>query len=182
MTNEATMNLTVPFLSVYVCPLFVVLAIVPAARSFADPAAEQPAEDESACQLNIAGGFIEKLTLASKTSGDLEFGHPGSSLTLPAGQYGVRALILEGGFFSFGHPAADDYWFTLASNAPYELKAGAPLKLNVQATRRGSVLTLDYTLNDASGRKYVDTKRAELPAFTVYKDGEKVGSGSFEYG
>ena len=182
MTNVATMNRTTPLHSVYVCPLLVVLAVVPGRQSLADPATEQPAEDGTACQLNIAGGFIEKLTLANKTGVPFEFDHPGPSLTLPAGQYCVRALVLEGGFYGFGNPAADEYWFTLGPNAAYELRAGAPLRLNVQATRRGSVLTLDYTLNDASGRKYVDTERAELPTFTVYRDGEKAGSGSFEYG
>jgi hypothetical protein len=143
---------------------------------------EQSVEDGAPCQLNINGGHIEKLALANKTGRVLEFDHPGSSMTLPAGQYRVRRVELKGGFSGFGQPTAEDLWFTLAPDKPYELEVGAPLTLSVDATRQGSRLTLDYTLNDASGRKYIDSQRAELPTFTVYKGDKKVGSGSFEYG
>ena len=176
------MNCTASLYPVFVCPLLVVLTIVPAGLRSAEPATEQPADDGTPCQLNINGGHIEKLTLASKTGRVFEFDHPGSSVTLPAGQYRVRRVELKGGYSGFGQPTAEDYWFTLAPDKPHELEVGAPLTLSVEATRRGSRLTLDYALNDASGRKYIDSQRAELPAFTVYKGEEKVGSGSFEYG
>jgi len=175
------MNRTALFHPVFVYPLFV-LVIVTRGLSSAELAAEQSDEDGTLCQLNINGGYIEKLELLNKTGRVCEFERPGSSVTLPAGQYRVRRVGLKGGFAGFGQPTAEDTWFTLAPGKPYELKVGAPLTLSVEATRRGSHLTLNYTLNDASGRKYIDTQSAELPAFAIYSGDRKVGSGSFEYG
>lgn len=175
------MNRTALFHPVFVYPLFA-LVIVTRGLSSAELAAEQSEEDGAVCQLDINGGHIEKLELLNKTGRVFEFDHPGSSVTLPAGQYRVRRVGLKGGFVGFGQMTADDIWFTLEPDKPHELKVGAPLTLGVEATRRGSCLTLDYALNDASGRKYVDAQSAELPAFAIYSGDKKVGSGSFEYG
>ena len=55
---------------------------------------------------------------------------------------------------------------------------------NVRVQRVGRLLKLDYDLVDAAGRKYVQRgiSGAVPPKFTVYKDGQSIGSGSFEYG
>ncbi len=176
------MNRTTWFYPILVCPLLAALAMIPAGLSSAEPEAEQSADDGAPCQLNINGGHIERLELASKTGRVFEFDHPGSNVTLPPGQYRVRSVGLKGAFAGFGQPSEEDFWFTLAPDKPYELKVGAPLMLSVEATRRGSRLTLDYALNDVSGRRYIATQSPDLPAFTVYNGDEKVGSGSFEYG
>lgn len=176
------MNRTAPLHPILVCPLLAVLAVIPAGLRAAEATTEQSADDGTPCQLNVNGAYVERLELTSKTGRVFEFEHPGSSVTLSEGQYRVRRVVLKGGFAGFGQPIEEDNWFTLAPDRPHELKVGAPLTLSVEATRRGSRLTLDYALRDASGRRYIATQSPDLPAFTVYNGDEKAGSGSFEYG
>jgi hypothetical protein len=53
----------------------------------------------------------------------------------------------------------------------------------VQFQRAGRILTFDFQLVDAQGRRHPPGERRGLPpTFTVYKDGEPIGTGSFEYG
>jgi hypothetical protein len=159
-----------------------VLAIIPAVGSSAEPATQQPAADAATAELNIKGTLIEKLVLVNKSNRVFEIERPPSTLSLASGQYYVREVHLEGGYFGYGLPATDENWFTLAPEQPYELNIGAPLTLNVKTSRLFRTLTLDYELNDASGRKYSDRERSELPKFTVYRGDREIASGSFEYG
>jgi hypothetical protein len=53
----------------------------------------------------------------------------------------------------------------------------------VQVQRAGRVLTLDFQLVDDQGHRHPPGERRGLPpTFTVYKDGQSIGTGSFEYG
>jgi hypothetical protein len=54
----------------------------------------------------------------------------------------------------------------------------APIK--IKATRQGRVLHLDCQLGPSLRNRRSDWRNP--PTFTVYKDGEEVGSGTFEYG
>ena len=58
------------------------------------------------------------------------------------------------------------------------------LSPQVQVQRAGRILTLDFQLVDAQGRRHPPGResRSTPPTFNVYKDGQPIGSGSFEYG
>ena len=63
---------------------------------------------------------------------------------------------------------------------------GASLLPQVTVRRHGKYLEMNCDVVDAGGRRYVwrgDTMtRPDPPSFTVYKDDQVLGSGSFEYG
>jgi hypothetical protein len=132
-------------------------------------------------QLNIDGKFVETLTLETE-QGDLrEIENPGPSWSLPQGRYCVREVHLRGGYHCYCYPAAEEGWFTLTSEEPYQLKVGAPLTPKVRVARSFRSLELDYELLDAGGRNYAGPG-PEVPQFAVYSGDRKIGSGSFDYG
>jgi hypothetical protein len=109
---------------------------------------------------------------------------PGNSLWLPPGRYWVEQVELEGGYESSSNYSRDDGWFELAPGRPHQLVVGAPLSPQVSVTRHGRFLEMDYGLVDAAGRSYTwsSGRRPAPPEFTVYRNDEVLGSGSFEYG
>ena len=55
--------------------------------------------------------------------------------------------------------------------------------VKLQVTREGRLLTMDYQLVDAQGRRCIDRKSmATSPRFTIRQAGQEIGSGAFEYG
>lgn len=141
-----------------------------------------------ACELDIAGSHIDRLTLENQNGHIRHIASPGPRLSLPAGKYCVRQVNLEGGYQFIGSSDGEPRWFTLARRftltpeSPYQLKVGAPLKPSVRATRWGRFLRLDYQLVDAGRRPYRSEQRTNPPRFTVYRGDREIGSGSFEYG
>ena len=84
-------------------------------------------------------------------------------------------------------PGQRQDWFEVTPAGSNELVVGAPLYPTATASRHGGFVRLNYDTVDGVGRGYRKTvdRMAEMPpppTFTVYKDGEEIGSGSFEYG
>ncbi len=74
-----------------------------------------------------------------------------------------------------------------AARTPGEPQMHKQLTPQVQVTRAGRLLNLDYQLVDASGRSRADELRQQQqrntpPRFTVWQGGREIGSGTFEYG
>jgi hypothetical protein len=147
------------------------------------------------CELKIEGHSILSLTLLGGTAvpGDgaenlagQKHVRPGKSLWLPAGRYWVERVELEGDYESSSDYARDDGWFELAPGKPHQLVIGAPLSPRATVTRHGKFLEMSYDLVDAAGRGYRLSsgagQRPVPPRFTVYKNDEVLGAGSFEYG
>ena len=162
------------------CVALVVLLVV------ATPA--KAGADGVACELKIRGHSIVRLMLVEKTrhSGVL-FDKPGESVQLPSGEYRVEQVELEDGYALDSQPGQRQDWFEVTSAGPNELVVGAPLYPTATATRHGGFVQLDYDTVDAAGRSYRKTAgrtpgMPPPPTFTVYKDGDEIGSGSFEYG
>jgi hypothetical protein len=149
-------------------------------EAVADPASAEPAM----CRLRIEGRAIERLTLADEHERVTAVPQPGESVSLPAGRYRVQEVDLTGGFQCAMYAAGPDEWVQLAADQTPVLKLGAPLTPQVRVKRVGRLLKLDYELVDAAGRKYVQrgVAGAVPPTFTVSKDGQTLGTGSFEYG
>ena len=145
--------------------------------------------DEASCELTIQGHSIVRLTLVEKTGkSGAQFEKPGESIQLPAGEYRVELVVLEDGYVLEPQPGQRQDWFEVTPAGPNELVVGAPLYPTATAIRRGGFIQLDYDTVDGAGRSYSKTLDSStagmppLPTFTVYKDGEEIGSGSFEYG
>lgn len=137
--------------------------------------------DETLCELTIWGSAIERLELSSSTGRVVELDRPAETVTLPAGEFRVSAVDLRGGFYGLG-PVTEASWFQLTPDKPVEIEVGAPLELQVKTGRRGRMLTVDYDLTDAAGCRYHGSRTDTPPTFSVFKDGQEIGSGSFEYG
>jgi hypothetical protein len=133
-------------------------------------------------QLNIEGKSITNVTLVDDRNQTLEFPRPGPTVSLPAGKYRLQEVQLQDGFRCYQYGLSEDEWFRISTERPHQVRLGVPLKPTIKATRQGRLLKLGYELLDADGRNYTNQQRVNPPQFTVYKDGEEIGSGSFEYG
>ena len=108
-------------------------------------------------------------------------------LQIPAGVYRLESVELEDGYELRRGVGQRHDWFEVTPTGSNELLVGAPLYPTATATRHGGFVKLDYDTVDAAGRSYRQTASRTLeapppPTFTVYKDGQEIGSGSFEYG
>ena len=131
-------------------------------------------------ELIVEGELIESLTVTGKAGDSRTINRPGASVSLPAGQYSIQEIQLEGGFRCVVPRTAET--FTVSPDEPCRLKAGAPLTPGVTFKRSGKMLTLDYELVDAAGRNYRRTGRSlDPPRFAVYQGEREIGSGTFEY-
>jgi hypothetical protein len=141
------------------------------------------------CEIKIQGGYIERLVLSHKNQNrpenDITFDRPGQSMQLPAGEYHVKQIHLQGGYTcdlpiipGISGPNAERYgWFTLNSTEPYVLHIGPPLKPDIFVFRTGQILRFSYSLLDQEGRNYTNKECNILPSFTVFRNGEVIGSG-----
>jgi hypothetical protein len=140
-----------------------------------------PAARASDGELRIEGELIKSLTVVNEAGDSRTINRPGASVSLPAGQYTIYQIELDGGAHC-SYPRESPS-FTISPDKPCRLKAGAPLKPGVTFKRSGKILTLDYKLLDAAGRNYRASGRsADPPRFVVYQGEREIGSGTFEYG
>ncbi len=137
-------------------------------------------------ELKIHGHSIVRLTLVGKTAlTGARFDKPGETVELPAGEYRIESVELEDGHVLTMQPGQRQDWFQVTPEGPNELVVGAPLFPTVSASRHGGFVQLQYSTVDGAGRTYTKARDAMAdtpPTFTVYKGGEEIGSGSFEYG
>jgi hypothetical protein len=139
--------------------------------------------EPAAYPLRIEGRAIQQLTLANENEEVTALSQPGERVSLPAGKYYVREVELTGGFRCYAFGAGADDWVQVAADQTPVLKVGPPLTPQVHVQRAGRLLKLDYQLLDAADRNYVQrNSESDPPRFTVFKDGQPLGSGSFEYG
>jgi hypothetical protein len=163
-----------------VCLISPVRGAVPETQ---DTAADGPASKPAVCQLRIEGRGIERLVLADESQATTEFARPDASVPLPAGRYFVREVELTNGFRCYAWIGGEEDWIQVAADPAPVVKVGAPLTPKVDVKRAGRLLTLDYELVDAAGRRYTPKNDAAAPPqFTILKNGQIIGSGSFEYG
>ncbi len=144
-------------------------------------AKEPPAGDASNGELRIEGKLIESLTVINKAGDSRTINRPGASVSLPADQYSIQQIQLEGGYIC-SYPATAES-FSVTGDQPCKLQAGAPLTPGLTLERSGKIVELDYGLVDAAGRKYRGGRSPlDPPRFTVHRGDREIGSGTFEYG
>ena len=172
--------------AVWIVP--VVLGLVAASVTHAaEPPRPASAGDSRNGTLQIAGKGIEKLVLSGPRPGqEQELNRPGPTVSLPAGLYTVKEIVLQGGFEGRRpvRPGSfpDVYQFTIAAGQSHRLEIGTPLTSTVTVKRRGSVLRLDYAMVAVGGWMYFPRGREDPPRVNIYQGDELVGSGSFKYG
>jgi len=138
-------------------------------------------EDSAMGELKLEGKHIQQLVLQSRDGKRESFDKPGESITLPAGEYRLREVHLEGGYVSRVQIVPDD-WVTADKDKPAVLKVGAPLKQTVKVQRQRNLLVLNYELLGVGGESYTHRDRSKRPQFTVYKGTKKITTRKFEYG
>ena len=151
------------------------------------------------CLLLLEGKHVEKLVLRDKQGKITELAHPAARVTLPAGEYQIEAIEVEGGYamhwsYEPYSPQPPAFWpppsnrlLVLAPDKPCQPKIGMPLKPEISAKRIGRLINVTCPwLRDGDGRSYIAARSSPtLPKFTVYqgdRDITATGSGSLEFG
>lgn len=151
-------------------------------------------------ELKLQGRAIKSVTLIKAVntsrgvSGPLsgkKYENPEQSLKLAPGRYRVKEVQLEGGFAATRILAQEDDWFEVEPGDACRLKIGVPLSPRVSVNRHGQYLKMEYTLIGSGGREYrsvnhpsssATSSGISQPRFSVYQDGQLLGSAAFEYG
>lgn len=150
--------------------------------------------------LILKGRKVKKLVLSDRQGKLWTFDEPGDRVSLPVGEYRIRALEVAGGFCLVWDPSdvvesakavwppPDNRRLTIRPGQPCQADFGMPLKLHIvtNAHRVGRLIDASFskTIADQGGRFYSCTKNA-VPKFAVYKGGRDItdlGVGSLEYG
>jgi hypothetical protein len=156
---------------------------------------EKPAD----CRLILEGRHVDKLVLSNKQGKLIELVRPGACVLLPAGDYQVEEIEVEGGYYinwpleprssepPSHWPPASNRLLRLRPETPCRPNIGMPLKPEITAKRVGRLVKVRYSacLMDGGGRGYLPRERDLLPQFAVYqgeRDITATGAGSLEYG
>ncbi|MHC4693088.1 MAG: hypothetical protein ACYS67_10135 [Planctomycetota bacterium] len=129
-------------------------------------------------ELKLEGKHIQQIIFVDRERKREKYNNPGESIKLPAGEYQLLEVHLEGGYVSNSFSR----WTTVDKDKPNVLKVGAPLKQSVRVQRRRNLLVLDYELFGVGGHKYVQARRGTPPQFAIYRGDKKIASGKFEFG
>ncbi len=174
-------------------------SILPAPALAADVVAQRPAKKPADCLLILEGKHIEKLVLRNKQGKIVELVRPAARVTLPAGEYQVDVIEVEGGYaanWSLGpySPQSPSHWpppnnrlLVLSPDKPCQPNIGTPLKPEITAERVGRLIKVNYIpwLRDGGGRTYMTLQSSHNPTFAVYQGDRDItasGAGSLEFG
>lgn len=173
------------------------LAVLTAFVAAGEPSKMKPVSGSTGL-LNLEGQAIQRMVLVRKgvenPSGPrnlIVLDRPGRSVSVPAGEYWLQAVELDGDYSCFLPRQIGDWftgeerdgeWLAISPEKPCWLKIGGPLKPTVLAIRQGRAVEFGCPLFDANGRQYERRNTKSPPRFTISCDGQVVASGSFEYG
>lgn len=137
-------------------------------------------------ELKITGQFVQRVILAGGPF-LVVLDQPAASVQVPAGSYNQPDIALEqngAAAYCVSSPSQTGRRISVSANTPAVLNVGGPLTNSVTVSREGRDLDLDYMLVGAGGESYKMATNGlpKPPAFAVYKDDKKIGSGEFEYG
>ncbi len=139
-------------------------------------------------ELLVQGQFIDRMILRND--------EPTSPFTAVLDSAGLHARIPAGSYYLFGvclkhngTAAFRTYWrrqplkVTIPPGATTNLAAGGPLTNWAVIEKHERALSIDYELRGADGTYRLATNDRANPArFAVYRAGEKLASGNFQYG
>jgi hypothetical protein len=142
------------------------------------------AEESPRGDLKIEGQHISRILLDGG-EGDShieELTDPCGTVKVPVGTYRVQRVELQGGYMSLSGGTGELTKIAVTEDIPEVLKLGSPLRQEVQVTRQGRLLILNYKLLGIGGEAYRSTSTVKPPRFTVYRGDKAIASGQFEYG
>ncbi len=131
----------------------------------------------------VEGSHIERLRLDNETH-CVVIDRPGdSTLTVPAGSYHSGLVLVAAVDSSAVFLAASRYTQVTAGRST-TVRIGGPLNHTVAVRRSFGTLQFDYKLVGVGGQEYSQRpfNYESGPTVSVHRNGEKVHSGSFEYG
>jgi hypothetical protein len=133
-------------------------------------------------ELELSGEFLSYAVLRDTNGYTAVLHEAPGTIKVPQGVYTVAAVWLKKGVteaFRVGTPPA----VVKATNTTH-LLLGGPLTNWVTLERQGRKLAMSYQLKGADGESYrlARQDREKPPEFTVYRGGQKVLSGKFEFG
>jgi hypothetical protein len=142
------------------------------------------AEESPRGDLKIEGTHISRILLdgGEGEAHTEELTDPCGTVKVPVGTYRVQRVELRGGYMSLSGGTGELKRIAITEDIPEVLKLGGPLRQEVQATRQGRLLILNYKLLGIGGEAYRSTSSGRPPRFTVYKGDRAIGSGQLEYG
>lgn len=137
---------------------------------FAQTPPTAPGASQTTGRLILQGDAVECLVLAKHGSGPvpdpanlIRLDRPGPSVEIPAGEYHVQEVRLQGGYRcappgrvtdGFTGETRETGSFNVSPEKPYVLDVGAPLKPTLKVIREGRTLRVAYSLLDRSGREF----------------------------
>ena len=149
-------------------------------------------------RLHVEGDAIEQVILGKVEAGGsvdaknaLVLRPPKLHVAIPAGQYVVMGIALQGGYLHIAPLQKADgkilvsrtaELLTIRPDKPCSLKVGLPLKPALLLVgRQGRTIQMVYALYDAQLRFYAEKMQEKPPQFTVSCNGREVGSGPLQY-
>lgn len=132
-------------------------------------------------RLMIDGRSIKALAFTG--SQEITLDNPGTSATLPIGQYRVSYVEVvsedgESAWCSWRQGAE----VTIKPDADATLKIGAPLTSRIAIDDQIAMLEFNFDLTGVGGEIYGPLSYEDLPGFLIRQNGETIDSGQFEYG
>ena len=138
-------------------------------------------------KLKIDGQFIKRLILWERVSRGLSLvvlDSPDTSVLVPVGEHFEQMVYLDSGGPRGLFRAQRYASVFITEDEPTTLTIGGPLKHDFRVYRRGNALQFAHTLRGTGGITYTASEPdlEEAPVFVIYKDGQEIASGAFEYG
>jgi hypothetical protein len=177
-----------------------VSSLLPTAALAGDVASQRQLKQPADCLLILEGKHIDRLVLRDKQGKIVELLHPAARVTLPAGEYQIEWIEVEGGYqggwsippFSSERPSSwpppNDRLLVLRPDKPCDPKIGMPLTPAITAKRVGRLIKVSYNhfLRDGDRRgSYFNIQASRPhPTFAVYqgaRDVTAMGAGSLEF-
>ena len=140
--------------------------------TFSDPHLEQG-------ELKIEGQFVSGVVLRGDRLLALRFPEP--VVRIPSGTYALDKVLLAEGLSSV-EPGPQHASIAVVSDRPATLKLGGPLRPTITVLRLGRRLFLQYELLGIGGERYDPRSAKSPPGFSILREGNKIASGTFEYG
>jgi hypothetical protein len=158
-----------------------VVWLMPAFGLAATTAEKQAARRPGDAELVFEGRPVEEITLVDERGQVREIVRPEARVFLPPGRYQIREICVRWDTDGPASTERDVAAVVLDRAKPCRLNVASPQTPVLGVKRAGRLLQLSYDPR-AADAVYRDAPRDIRPQFAVYHHGQKIGSGSFEYG
>lgn len=133
---------------------------------------------EGMMDITFEGQAVSRVLLAGRDGSYGMLDWPATAMRIPEGVYTPSRVDVLDSFY--GHP---EDGAELKADGNTLLKAGGPLNQKVRVARSGATLNMNYILKGMEDTQYDSDRGSDDRAeFAIYKDGQVIKTGQFEYG